>query len=301
MGIKVLYIGGFGRSGTTVLDNVLGQLDGFFSAGELRLVWDAGMLDDRLCGCGAPLPECAVWRPVLGGLHGTGNSAERSSRSRLTRYPDRVGHWGRIWSGARVEPPAEMAQGIRRIYEQVAESTGCRVIIDSSKVPTYGALIDSMDGIDVYMLHVVRDPRGVAYSWQKQMRHPGRDRSIPMRRHGALRTAVAWSIWNWTLERYWRGRADRYRRLRYEDFMSDAPGEARGIVDWLSEGWNAAPFVDANRVRLGENHTVWGNPSRFKRGIVELSLDDEWRRSLTRGPRTLIGCITRPLLRRYGY
>ena len=301
MGIKVLYIGGFGRSGTTVLDNVLGQLDGFFSAGELRLVWDAGMLDERLCGCGAPLPDCAVWRPVLNGVYGVGGWAGRSSRSRLTRYPDRVGHGWRIWSGAGIESAVDTAKAIRGLYEQIAERTGCRVIIDSSKVPTYGALLDSLDGIDVSMLHVVRDPRGVAYSWQKQARHPARGRPMPMRRHGALRTAVAWSIWNRTLERYWRGRPDRYRRLRYEDFVSDGPAEARGIVDWIAESWNGDPFTAADRVRLGENHTVWGNPSRFKRGIVELRLDDEWQRCLSRGPRTLIGWVTRPLLRRYGY
>jgi len=33
---KVLYIAGWGRSGSTILDNVLGQLDGCFSTGELN-------------------------------------------------------------------------------------------------------------------------------------------------------------------------------------------------------------------------------------------------------------------------
>ena len=34
--IKVVYITGAGRSGTTLLDILLGELDGFFSAGEMR-------------------------------------------------------------------------------------------------------------------------------------------------------------------------------------------------------------------------------------------------------------------------
>ena len=33
--VKVLYIAGSGRSGSTILDRILGQLDGFFSVGEL--------------------------------------------------------------------------------------------------------------------------------------------------------------------------------------------------------------------------------------------------------------------------
>jgi len=35
---RVLYIAGWGRSGSTILDNVLGQVDGFFSAGELMFL-----------------------------------------------------------------------------------------------------------------------------------------------------------------------------------------------------------------------------------------------------------------------
>ena len=34
---KVLFIGGYGRSGSTLLDRLLGQIDGFVSVGEVRL------------------------------------------------------------------------------------------------------------------------------------------------------------------------------------------------------------------------------------------------------------------------
>ena len=33
--VKVLYIVGMGRSGSTILANSLGEVDGFFSAGEI--------------------------------------------------------------------------------------------------------------------------------------------------------------------------------------------------------------------------------------------------------------------------
>jgi len=33
---KVLFITGRGRSGSTILDNLLGQLDGFFSLGQVN-------------------------------------------------------------------------------------------------------------------------------------------------------------------------------------------------------------------------------------------------------------------------
>src|SRR6476469_754930 len=55
----VLFIAGWGRSGSTLLDRMLGQVPGVFSAGELRDIWDRGVREDRLCGCGQPFHECA--------------------------------------------------------------------------------------------------------------------------------------------------------------------------------------------------------------------------------------------------
>jgi hypothetical protein len=41
--IKTLSIVGAGRSGTTVLASILGEVEGIGSAGELRWLWEHGM------------------------------------------------------------------------------------------------------------------------------------------------------------------------------------------------------------------------------------------------------------------
>jgi hypothetical protein len=63
--VKVLYIAGSGRSGSTILDNTLGQIDGFFSVGELRYIWERGLIEDRLCGCGERVHQCPFWAAAL--------------------------------------------------------------------------------------------------------------------------------------------------------------------------------------------------------------------------------------------
>jgi hypothetical protein len=63
--LKVLFLGGHGRSGSTILDRLLGQLPGFFSIGELRNVWQRSLLEDQLCGCGEPFSRCGFWRAVV--------------------------------------------------------------------------------------------------------------------------------------------------------------------------------------------------------------------------------------------
>jgi hypothetical protein len=52
--VRVLYIGGWGRSGSTLLDLILGQAPGVFSAGEVREIWQSGLVENRPCGCERP-------------------------------------------------------------------------------------------------------------------------------------------------------------------------------------------------------------------------------------------------------
>src|SRR3978361_290909 len=63
--LKVLSVVGPGRSGTTVLGSILAEIDGFSCTGELRWLWERGVVDQRPCGCGKPPTECVVWKSVV--------------------------------------------------------------------------------------------------------------------------------------------------------------------------------------------------------------------------------------------
>src|SRR3954466_8311379 len=62
---RVLSIVGPGRSGTTILGNILGEVQGITNAGELRWLWRRGLMEQRPCGCGLPPVECPRWSVVL--------------------------------------------------------------------------------------------------------------------------------------------------------------------------------------------------------------------------------------------
>lgn len=51
--VPILYVGGTGRTGSTVLDRMLGNVPGVFAAGELTWLWFALRSGGR-CACGAP-------------------------------------------------------------------------------------------------------------------------------------------------------------------------------------------------------------------------------------------------------
>lgn len=63
---RVLFIGGWGRSGSTLLERLVGSMDGTVSVGEMRDVWRRGVMGNRVCGCGAPFLSCPFWE-ALGG------------------------------------------------------------------------------------------------------------------------------------------------------------------------------------------------------------------------------------------
>src|SRR5690349_2184383 len=62
--IPVLFIAGAARSGSTLLDRVIGMHEGFCSSGELTFIWQRSYRENQLCGCGVPFHECEFWREV---------------------------------------------------------------------------------------------------------------------------------------------------------------------------------------------------------------------------------------------
>src|SRR5215204_2827150 len=61
--VTVLYIGGHGRSGSTILAQTLGQIPGFVNVGEVWQVWYRGLRENERCGCGQPFTRASSGGP----------------------------------------------------------------------------------------------------------------------------------------------------------------------------------------------------------------------------------------------
>ncbi|MGH9282895.1 MAG: sulfotransferase, partial [Acidimicrobiales bacterium] len=220
--VKVLLLAGSGRSGSTVLANLLGSVDGAFSGGEIRYLWERGLRDDRLCGCGEPFGRCGLWTAVLDEAVGGAGGVDVERLIATSRRGSRIRHLPLMLLGqerrlvGRLDDyPARVAD----LYRAIATVTGCSLVIDSSKLPGYGYLLDRLDGIDLRVLHLVRDPRAAAYSWGRQK--PLRDgaASATMEQQSPAKSAVLWSVWNAAAAALWSGAPERYLRLGYEEFV----------------------------------------------------------------------------------
>jgi Sulfotransferase family len=302
--VKLLYIAGSGRSGTTLLDRILGQLDGFFSAGELENLWERGMLADRRCGCGRPFSGCPTWTAILqrayGGPEGV-DARAMAARTRKLSGPRRVPSV--LARGVRPTDPAlaRHRELLSRLYQALQQETGCRVIVDSSKSPLYAEQLRTLPGVDLYLVHLVRDPRATAHSFQRRKKLPDFGDERLMRRQPPLVSARRWGLWQAVTELLWRGRPDRYLRVRYEDFVREPRATVARIADLVGEGAAELPFPSDTAVRLRPTHSVSGNPNRFTTGSVEVRPDDEWTRLMRRSDRMLVTAVTLPLLLYYRY
>ena len=301
--VKVLYIAGFGRSGSTILDNLLGGVDGFFSAGELCYMWDHDLRENGLCGCGRPLTECEVWGEVLAdngvAAIDAGEMARIEGGGVRTRHlPLALLPRGRKLLDSRLE---RYAGNLDAVYRAIRRTTGARVIVDSSKNPMYGRVLGTVPSIDLYVVHLVRDPRAAAYSWLRKKLQPDRGEFGYMDQHAPAKSSVLWTLWNGASGVFWGQTPGRYLRLRYEDFVADPREALTRILRMVGEGGADLPFVSGRAVELGVSHTVAGNPNRFKTGGIELRLDDEWKGKMRLRDRALVTLLTLPLLKRYGY
>lgn len=303
--MKVLFVTGWGRSGSTILDRLLGLMPAAFSAGEVRYVWDRGLLENRLCGCSIPFRECPVWSRALADFLALG----REELTRLVELRDRlrVRHvWGRrsVAAGRRAPSAAveRYAEQLAQVYAGLERVTGSRIVVDSSKFPSHGYVLGLLP-VDLYIVHLIRDPRAVAYSWGRKKVYeqgPEGPRYIPP--HGPLRSSYYWLSWNLTAEYLWAAGAARarYYRLRYEDFVRRPAERLAEIAGMMGEPAPELPRGGAP-VELRESHLVAGNPVRFQTGAVEVRPDEEWRRSMPAAQRLLVTASTWPLLLRYGY
>ncbi|MBB6033382.1 sulfotransferase [Phytomonospora endophytica] len=305
--VRVLFIGGLGRSGTTLLERLLGQLPGTLPLGEVAHLWERDIRDDERCACGARFSMCEFWQRVGRRAFNGWENVDLARIEALRATVDRTRHIPTL-AAKKLSPVqhsliTEYAEFYRRVYAAAsADAGGGRLIIDSSKHASLAYCLRWCPDVDLRVVHVVRDSRGVAYSWTKQVSRPETGGQAEMTRYSPARSALLWNAQNAAFSMLGR-RGVPVRRVRYEKLLADP----RTVVERLAEfaGVELAPtdlrYIGEDYADLGPNHSAAGNPMRFSVGRIPLRRDEEWREELPSTQQRLVKTLTAPLLNRYGY
>jgi len=314
--INVAFIGGYTRSGSTLLDRLLGELPGVQSVGELRHIWGMGFVENRLCGCGASFRDCRFWRAVVARAFGEMDIAtaerrrdaeERLYRARYTPFllrPSRL-------PAAQRDARAAFLESRARLFAAIAFVSGASTIVDSSKNPSYGLLLGATPGLAVCTLHLVRDSRATSYSWTRQKpdrRHHGRTDFFP--RRPPLISGTWWAANNTLMELTERLGRMPHLRVRYEDLVAKPSTTIARIAQFAGIVDDPSPPLPQRRERgpagegsatLGVHHSIGGNPMRFEQGDIPLRADTEWQKAMSLPAKAIVTAVTWPLLVAYGY
>lgn len=304
---RVLYIGGWGRTGSTLMARMLGQVPGFLNAGEVRDIWLKGCMQNRLCGCGARFLSCPFWASVGEEAFGSWERSDPGEMVRLRGALDRPWLLPLILAGVR---PRSLDQklsvyvdALERLYRAIRDVSGATVVVDSSKFPSYALLLTLVHGSDVRLVHLVRDSRGVVFSWGKTVPMPDSpDRPMLMPRYSPISASARYLVYNSQAELLRFARMP-YLRLRYEDLVTEPSGSLGQVLRHAGLDPESVPltFLEGPGVRLGVDHTVMGNPLRMTTGHVGLEPDQGWARGMPAGQRLAVSALTLPLLLWYRY
>ncbi|WP_234419129.1 sulfotransferase family protein [Sphingomonas sp. EC-HK361] len=293
--VKVLYIAGYGRSGTTLLDIALGEHPAVMGGGEIATLARHVWANDEYCACGASVRACPVWREIVTDWRAGEPPTLIDDYRRAQERTETILGLGRIaerWRG-----DAHAARTVKLLRAVVARSAR-PVVVDSSKLPGRALALAAMEGIELFVVHVVRDPRGVAWSLNKAIKRQV-DKGVQreLRPKPLAYTALRWSIVNlateWLCRRVGPGR---HVRVRYEEFVADPPATLARILTLVGE----RPVPSVLGAPMVPQHQVAGSRHRMQSAIT-IASDERWKTAMPRLRRWWVTLLTAPLLRRYGY
>ncbi len=273
--VKVLYILGTGHCGSTLLDMMLNahpRITGLGEVENLRRYIPHGEKD---------LPPRAPgdWIEVRT------NVLRHPKWRTVRRCMDRA--WREGWEGLVPYARHPRFQDVLRwsdraiqewmypwflLFSCALEAFGTPVLTDASKSPHRLWMMWRSGYWDLYVVHLVRDGRGVLYSYYRKYR----------RFHQAMIRWVLPSIEALFLER-WLPR-DRWLRIHYEDLVRNPEGTLQRIVDFVGESYEDSMlrFWEVPYLGVGGNR-IRENPPR------ELHVDERWHSGLPRSHRMLFG------------
>jgi|GEM_PF-619691 len=298
--IDVIYIAGAPRCGSTILDRVFGTLDGVASFNELNRLFRTRVSKEEMCACGKTFQGCEFWEQVMGRVIRDQEDVRRIEF--LNFKVAQMRDFPKLYR-ERLKPRArhqleEYRHWLGGLYAAMAEESGKRIIVDSSKVPSRALVLAGIPGIRVHVVHLVRDVRAVAYSWQKQKFDPTTGEM--MLNFSPRRVLHMWYTHNVFSD--WLGKRLPYVRVNYEEFASHPRTVMQRLIGQIPPlADKPLPFEDEHAIRLPSLHSIGGNPDRFHSGSTRIRLDSAWIGKLKPVTSRWLTLLAYPLLVKYGY
>jgi hypothetical protein len=231
---QVIYVMGAGRSGSTILGVTLGNCADVLYAGEL---------DAWLVRAGIPQLDDAerlrFWSVVREGVDGAaedlfGNEAQRSLERSMAVF--RIHKWP-----ARQRLRGRYRRVAEDLYRVVAETAGVTYVVDTSHYPLRARELQSLEGIDLHLVYLIRSPQSVVGSFNR--------RDVAQYSKSTFTTNVYLWLTNLLAVGVFLSQPRKRRLLvSYEDFIANPEGILRSILEHANV---SAPLPDLRALKTG--------------------------------------------------
>lgn len=291
----IIYISGYGRSGSTVLDAVLGNHPMIFGCGELMWLFH-NLAKNSNCACGEALLDCPIWSRVAAKISNKHGIKSWKEAAKISGGNDISKLWGK--------PSLEYRQLWGTAFQAIQEATGKEFIVDSSKSNHIGwRRLSNLRFVlqnDFKVLQLVRDPRAIMWSMSK-----GTNKNLARNESGTsflrgIKGVVSWIVSNSLSEHVLKEIESESIIVRYEDLM-DLPSQSFELLG----GFLQLDLQELSNKVLSEGefdsgHGVDGNRMRSV-GKFVLRHDQSWKEQLSERTKHFVEFLAGSKMRKYGY
>ena len=251
---RVLYVLGYGRSGSTVLGMALGQHPAMVNLGEISAVRTfvpgPSYIPPRVCGCRLPLDQCPYWTGVARRL----GSMEMLARPDIDLSPT-LG-WRRYapWLSPPSKEMPRWAEAAAELYRATLAEANATVAVDTSKGATRAWWLWKSGAVDLSFLWLTRRLDDVMWSQIK-------------RGHSSLKTALSWRLAQHQVGRLVRrieAAGPRVPRISYEHLTEQPREVLTDILAHAGLSWDEAVLTPL------PDHVIGGGPTAKRGGKYSL-------------------------------
>ncbi len=297
MKVKVLYIGGSGRTGSTFLSLLLSQNNDSFNVGQIRDLPSALRRDVR-CSCKKTVTQCEFWSKAAASF----GDAERFKALKQGFGAFRKqARKNQQWNDARFRKKIARDHetyllDLSDLYQAASKAAGGRALVDSSKSAELAFALSLTGEVSLFTLNLVRDPRAVTCSWAKRFTDQDRLR----------RQAREWRVRQKLFALLAAQNPMQSRLLRYEDLTQNPKETIASVLAWAEMDPDTSNFTGENRAAIS-----WDDQHLFppaNEGVLEaraseitIRVADSWKSDKNAELHQLAERITFPAAEQFGY
>ena len=307
--MKIIYIVGTGRNGSTIFDIILGNASNIQSCGEVYNAFYAWKKNKK-CACSKPVTDCEFWQKVFLQYFNNNSEITIDEIIKLQKRFERKLYSPLLFflhKRLKTKSYHTYLTSLKIFYEQITKVSQKELLVDSSKNPFRGAALLETFKEKVFFIHLVRDGRGQLMSWFRSGTIPPLNITIKNTKHEKIHWwapvlySFSWIFYNLLSGWIIRTSLNGYFRIQYQDFVTSPDKYLVQIADFIDEKLENLTLTSDGQSLLEIGHLVAGNRVRFQNNLKLKSPDERWRTQLKNSHQKVFWVFAGWLAKKYGY